>query len=73
MIILPQNTLSRWAHANAREDLRTWRQLSEWIAMHAMTAQVRGQRVVGDDLTTLSDLAWQRYMDLMPVDIEEAA
>lgn len=66
-IVIPQILAERYREACANPDISRWRSLAYWAGFMADNIQsVEPDSVVGDDIRTLSLVAWQHCMDMQP-------
>lgn len=71
-IVIPQILAERYREACANPDISRWRSLAYWAGFMADNIQsVEPDSVVGDDIRTLSLVAWQHCMDMAPARDEE--
>lgn len=63
----------RWHLATVRNCLMTWQAVSTWLAAEALMASVDGFQDIFSELTTLSNVALRRALDLQPERETEAA
>ena len=65
---------ARWNQAMNSESAMAWRAITHWMAAEALINEVDGMHDIAASMCTLSDLAHQHYVDLMPRrEMEEAA
>lgn len=62
----------RWHQATVRNAVNGWRALSHWLAAESLIFECDGMYDNADDMRVISDLANQRYLDLMPRRIDDA-
>lgn len=66
-IVLPQLLAERYREACASPDIARWRSLAYWAGFMADNIQnAEPDSVIGDDVRTISELAWQHCMDMQP-------
>lgn len=78
-IILPtppngeQSIETRWSKACKRDDMREWYSYSTRLMQWAFELFQAGSTAMAETMRFLSNLAYQRYLDLHPVREAEAA
>lgn len=71
-IIIPQILSDRYREACANPDMSRWRSLAYWAGFMADNIQKDDPNsVIGDDVRTISLVAWQHMMDMSPPRDEE--
>lgn len=56
----------RWNQAMVRNSALGWRAMAHWMAAESMLAKIDDEPERAADTSTLSDLAYRHYLDLMP-------
>lgn len=65
-IVLAVDIPSRWAHARAKEDMRTWRALGVYLFDLAVCLTRGGLHAIAEDHDALAMVAMQRSYGMQP-------